>query len=275
MSGEQQANKVLQVGDVAAVPAKAPVTTYRWWGFLVTIISWGIAALVRSGKLPAELQEAVTGLGLDIIAGVIGTLTALYGGWTANQPMGFGGGQHVTKVIKGVAPFLLVLPFVTGCAGFLTTNSGQPMSGATKLHLTKQVFVETANISASLVEQDVIKDQKTKDAIFYGTEEGYKAIKDADARLAAGDFKGLDFALARVQSALDRLAIINAQHKRSGAQSRSDVLWRKQSSPVSFSRSSAVLVGSTSSTRRPSGARSSPLRNRLSWTSRSRTLAVA
>jgi hypothetical protein len=106
--------KVLFVGDEVEVPTKNPVTTYRWWGFVVTIFSWLVVVAVRSGKLPAELQEAITGLGLDIIAGIIGALGALIGGWRANQPLSFGDKVHVNKMVK-LVPIACCLMLVVGC----------------------------------------------------------------------------------------------------------------------------------------------------------------
>lgn len=121
------------------------------------------------------------------------------------------------KTTRTLPVAVLLLFAVAGCS-LLKTNSGQPLSMASQLHLAKQTYNSAGTFAAQLVESGAVKDQATKDVIYAASEEANLGIDDAERRIAAGDKPGFDFVMKRVQSALDRLAKVNAQHKRPATQ---------------------------------------------------------
>lgn len=105
----------IERGDNVSTPTKSPFASTGWWGSLATIITFGFAWLVRTHRLPAEIEEPVRSLSLDIIAGILAGAVAMYGRWHANQPLSLGT-ERKAAVVKSLLPFILFVPLLSGCA---------------------------------------------------------------------------------------------------------------------------------------------------------------
>ena len=107
----------------------------------------------------------------------------------------------MTRINVSVAAlFLLVL---VGCP---SQQTGQTLTPEDRIAFASQQFTAVVHTANELIENGTIKDQKTKDVIFYAANEGHKALQDARAN--KGDINNLNYALRRVASAMDTLAKI-------------------------------------------------------------------
>lgn len=165
---------------------------------------------------------------------------------------------------------LLLIPFVVGCAA-----SNPQMSMASRLLLAKQTHTAAKDTASSLIEAGIIKDQPTKDAIWYASEEVRKGLEAAETKIAAGDKVGFQFVMERVASALDRLAAINARNKPSDTpQTRGDA-WTPSRSWHLSSEPLPSWPNSTQLTSEPTPARSRPRTTAARWTQRRPLPALA
>lgn len=88
--------KRVEVGEDIAVDPKNPFSSTGWWGSLTAIVAFGFAWMVRTHRLPAEIEEPVRSLSLDLIAGAIAAGLAMWGRWRAARPLGIGGPMQKT-----------------------------------------------------------------------------------------------------------------------------------------------------------------------------------
>jgi hypothetical protein len=95
MSETEPATPV-DVGDDIIVPPKNPFASTTWWGSLTAIVAFVFVWLVRTHKLPAEIEQPVRDLSLDVIAGIVAGVVAMYGRWKATRPLGIGGPMRTT-----------------------------------------------------------------------------------------------------------------------------------------------------------------------------------
>lgn len=156
--------------------------------------------------------------------------------------------------MKRVAfPVVLLLFVSTGCA-----SNGQAVSVASKWDMASATYQTLANVGADLMERGIVKDQPTKDVIYYASQEAAKGLRESWEKIAAGEFDTANFILTRVASALDRIAQIRARHEappiRPTTPKRSAVLWKPSS--ASYSASSLISGSSNRHTTSSSPARS-------------------
>ena len=90
--------KTVHVGEDIAVTPKNPFTSTSWWGSLSAIVAFVFVWLVRTHKLPAEIEQPVRDLSLDVIAGMVAGAVSMYGRWTANRPLGVGAEKKTVTV---------------------------------------------------------------------------------------------------------------------------------------------------------------------------------
>lgn len=177
MSSEPVADKAVFRGEVVEVPTKNPVTSYRWWGSVVAIFAWGLVVAVKRGWLPEEIRQPVQDLGLEVIAGVIGTLAALVGGWKAAQPLAWSD-QHVTKTMKTLLPLMLLLPLFAGCAAL---TSSAPESWVRADRATHDAV---APEYLRYVDNDPAKTQEQKDSRHLTVETWDRRLTEHETSLA-------------------------------------------------------------------------------------------
>jgi hypothetical protein len=129
--------------DSASLPTQNPVTSMGFWGSVAAIVTFGFAWLVRTHRLPAEIEEPVRDLSLDIIAGVVAGVIALWGRWRARQPLG-ATSERKAVVMKALLPFVLLFPLLFG--GCVASQKPLDPAGnlATQVNLAESAFEATA-----------------------------------------------------------------------------------------------------------------------------------
>lgn len=103
--------------------------------------------------------------------------------------------------IAGVMLAALLLPMLGGCSN---------QTPAQKLYLARQSYIGTEQAITALIRAKVIEAGPTLDAIEAVRNEARDALAAADSAVGT---MGFDFVMARVQSALGRLAQFYLDHK--------------------------------------------------------------